>query len=253
MRGHRKTDRLLDVIERLALPTVFFAAGGGGSPGRHRHPAGLGARRDDVRGLGPALRPGAADRGRRRQLLRRQRRHRGLRRPDRRDPALVPRHGRPGDDRRRRAGRRRGRRRRPARRDGRQRRRRRGRRRRRRRRRGPRPARLLPRAARRLDRRRPDAAARRGARGRADVVRRRGGRRDPRRRRLRDRAAPRRSRPSWSRRWGASRAAPSASSPTTPGTWPARSPPTPATRRRASCSCATRSASRSSRWSTPPA
>ncbi|GAA4681548.1 acyl-CoA carboxylase subunit beta [Nocardioides nanhaiensis] len=33
MRGHRKTDRLLDVIERLRLPTVFFAAGGGGRPG----------------------------------------------------------------------------------------------------------------------------------------------------------------------------------------------------------------------------
>ena len=33
MRGHRKTDRLLDVIERLELPCVFFAAGGGGRPG----------------------------------------------------------------------------------------------------------------------------------------------------------------------------------------------------------------------------
>ncbi|QWC85494.1 biotin carboxylase [Nocardioidaceae bacterium] len=33
MRGHVKTDRLLDVIERLELPCVFFAAGGGGRPG----------------------------------------------------------------------------------------------------------------------------------------------------------------------------------------------------------------------------
>ena len=33
IRGHQKTDRLLDVIERLALPTIFFAAGGGGRPG----------------------------------------------------------------------------------------------------------------------------------------------------------------------------------------------------------------------------
>ncbi len=33
MRGHAKTDRLLEVVERLALPTVFFAAGGGGRPG----------------------------------------------------------------------------------------------------------------------------------------------------------------------------------------------------------------------------
>ena len=29
IRGHQKTDRLLDVIDRLQLPTVFFAAGGG--------------------------------------------------------------------------------------------------------------------------------------------------------------------------------------------------------------------------------
>lgn len=33
MRGHAKTDRLLDVVSRLQLPTVFFAAGGGGRPG----------------------------------------------------------------------------------------------------------------------------------------------------------------------------------------------------------------------------
>jgi acetyl-CoA carboxylase carboxyltransferase component len=33
MRGHRKTDRLLDVVTQLALPTVFFASGGGGRPG----------------------------------------------------------------------------------------------------------------------------------------------------------------------------------------------------------------------------
>lgn len=32
MRGHAKTDRLLDVVERLSLPVVFFAAGGGGRP-----------------------------------------------------------------------------------------------------------------------------------------------------------------------------------------------------------------------------
>ena len=33
MRGHRKTDRLIDVIDRLGLPTIFFASGGGGRPG----------------------------------------------------------------------------------------------------------------------------------------------------------------------------------------------------------------------------
>jgi acetyl-CoA carboxylase carboxyltransferase component len=33
MRGHRKSDRLIGVIERLRLPAVFFAEGGGGRPG----------------------------------------------------------------------------------------------------------------------------------------------------------------------------------------------------------------------------
>ncbi|WP_166907218.1 acyl-CoA carboxylase subunit beta [Mycobacterium sp. DL440] len=31
--GHRKKDRLFEIIERLKLPTVFFAEGGGGRPG----------------------------------------------------------------------------------------------------------------------------------------------------------------------------------------------------------------------------
>jgi acetyl-CoA carboxylase carboxyltransferase component len=31
--GHRKKDRLFDVIDRMRLPTVFFAEGGGGRPG----------------------------------------------------------------------------------------------------------------------------------------------------------------------------------------------------------------------------
>ncbi len=33
MRGHRKSDRLIEVITRLRLPTVFFTEGGGGRPG----------------------------------------------------------------------------------------------------------------------------------------------------------------------------------------------------------------------------
>lgn len=33
MRGHRKSDRLIELIERTALPTVFFTEGGGGRPG----------------------------------------------------------------------------------------------------------------------------------------------------------------------------------------------------------------------------
>ena len=35
--GHRKKDRLFEVIERLRLPTVFFAEGGGGRPGDTDH------------------------------------------------------------------------------------------------------------------------------------------------------------------------------------------------------------------------
>ncbi|HSP36287.1 MAG TPA: carboxyl transferase domain-containing protein [Frankiaceae bacterium] len=36
--GHRKKDRLFDVIERLRLPTIFFAEGGGGRPGDTDYP-----------------------------------------------------------------------------------------------------------------------------------------------------------------------------------------------------------------------
>ncbi|GAC1576060.1 MAG: hypothetical protein NVS3B24_05400 [Candidatus Dormibacteria bacterium] len=35
--GHRKKDRLFEVIERLRLPTVFFTEGGGGRPGDTDH------------------------------------------------------------------------------------------------------------------------------------------------------------------------------------------------------------------------
>jgi acetyl-CoA carboxylase carboxyltransferase component len=33
MRGHRKSDRLIELVRRMALPTVFFTEGGGGRPG----------------------------------------------------------------------------------------------------------------------------------------------------------------------------------------------------------------------------
>jgi acetyl-CoA carboxylase carboxyltransferase component len=33
MRGHRKSDRLLELVRRMRLPTVFFTEGGGGRPG----------------------------------------------------------------------------------------------------------------------------------------------------------------------------------------------------------------------------
>src|SRR5690606_32589573 len=36
--GHFKKDRLFDLIERMRLPTVFFAEGGGGWPGDTDHP-----------------------------------------------------------------------------------------------------------------------------------------------------------------------------------------------------------------------
>ena len=36
--GHRKKDRLFDLIERLRLPVVFFAEGGGGRPGDTDYP-----------------------------------------------------------------------------------------------------------------------------------------------------------------------------------------------------------------------
>lgn len=36
--GHRKKDRLFELIERMQLPTVFFAEGGGGRPGDTDYP-----------------------------------------------------------------------------------------------------------------------------------------------------------------------------------------------------------------------
>jgi acetyl-CoA carboxylase carboxyltransferase component len=36
--GHRKKDRLFEIIERMRLPTVFFAEGGGGRPGDTDYP-----------------------------------------------------------------------------------------------------------------------------------------------------------------------------------------------------------------------
>jgi acetyl-CoA carboxylase carboxyltransferase component len=37
--GHRKKDRLFELIERMRLPTVFYAEGGGGRPGDTDYPA----------------------------------------------------------------------------------------------------------------------------------------------------------------------------------------------------------------------
>jgi acetyl-CoA carboxylase carboxyltransferase component len=38
MLGHRKKDRLFELIERMRLPTIFFAEGGGGRPGDTDYP-----------------------------------------------------------------------------------------------------------------------------------------------------------------------------------------------------------------------
>ena len=72
---------------------------------RHRLPGRLRARHPRLRALGEALRRGAADRRRRRPLLRRQRRDRRLLGPDRRHRERLAGDGRPGDDRGRRPGR----------------------------------------------------------------------------------------------------------------------------------------------------
>ena len=69
---------------------------------RHRLPGRLGARHPRLRALGEALGAGAADRGRRRPLLRRQRGDRRLLGPDRRHRERLAGDGRAGDDRGRR-------------------------------------------------------------------------------------------------------------------------------------------------------
>ena len=58
--GHRKKDRLFELIERMRLPTVFFAEGGGGRPGDTDYPdvSSLDAAR--VRALGGVVGPRAA-------------------------------------------------------------------------------------------------------------------------------------------------------------------------------------------------
>ena len=158
--GHAKKDRLFELIERMRLPAVFFAEGGGGRPGDTDYPGGLGAAHARVRAVGAAVGEGAADRDRQGPLLRRQRGDRRVLGPHRRDRGRVARHGRAGDDRRRRARRRRPRRRRPDVDAGAERRRRRRGGRRGRGGRGqPRLLRVLPRAGRRLDGARPGRAA----------------------------------------------------------------------------------------------
>ena len=101
--NHRKKDRLFELAEQLRLPIVFFTEGGGGRPG---DTDGIGVSGLDClafRLVRPSCRARAARRHQRRLLLRRQRGDpRLLRRRDR-HRGLEHRHGRPGDDRGRRA------------------------------------------------------------------------------------------------------------------------------------------------------
>src|SRR3954468_10172414 len=103
MIGHAKKDRLFELIERLRLPVVFFARGRRRAARRHRPARRLVAAHARVRAVGATGGQGAADRDRPRPLLRGQRRDRGLQRPDRRHARGLPRDGRSGDDRGRRA------------------------------------------------------------------------------------------------------------------------------------------------------
>ena len=233
----------------MRLPAVLFAEGGGGRPGDTDYPV---VSALDTRAFALWARlsgAGAADRGRRRPLLRRQRGARRLLGPDRRHRGLLARDGRAGDDRGRRPRARSTptrsarstvqapqRRRRP-----------RGRRRGRGDRGGEAAARPTSRATSPAARPADQACCAswsRSASGAPTPSRRR---RDARRRGLGDVPA-RALRAGDGHRAGADRGPRrSGSSPTTRAIWPGRSPATPPTRRRGSCSCATRSGCRSSR------
>ena len=58
LRGHEKTDRLIEIADRNRLPLVLFAEGGGGRPGRHRRRDRRGPASDDLRQIRRAVRPG---------------------------------------------------------------------------------------------------------------------------------------------------------------------------------------------------
>ena len=208
---------------------------------RHRRPRRRRARLHGVQLLRRAQRPRAAGRHRLRPLLRRQRRAARLLRRRYRDEGREHRHGRPRHDRRRRSRRVPAGGGRPDRRAVAQRRR---RHRRRGRGRGGRASRSSTCRTSRAPSRDWSCADQRLLRALIPENRRRiydvrTVHRHARRRRLGARAAPRVRPRAWSRRSSASRAGPSASSPTTRCTSPARSTATAPTRPRASCSSAT--------------
>ena len=102
MRNHQKTDRLLAGRARAAPAGGALRRGRRRPAGRRRHAHRRRPARHDLRELRAPERPGAADRHRRRPLLRRQRRAARLLRRRHRDARQLDRHGRPGDGRRRR-------------------------------------------------------------------------------------------------------------------------------------------------------
>ncbi len=97
--NHRKKDRLFDLAERLRLPVVLFAEGGGGRPGDTDHAVVTGldteafARFGALSGRVPLVGRGV------RSLLRRQRRAARLLPRDHRHARRQHRHGWPGHDR----------------------------------------------------------------------------------------------------------------------------------------------------------
>ncbi len=72
--NHRKKDRLFELVERLRLPVVLFAEGGGGRPGDTDYAVITGLDTQAFALFGPPERPGAAGRHRVGPVLRRERR-----------------------------------------------------------------------------------------------------------------------------------------------------------------------------------
>ena len=101
--GHRKKDRLFELIERMRLPTVILAEGGGGRPGDTDYAVVSAPGHAGLRALGAALGRRTSDRDRQRALLCGKRDPRRSLRPDRRNGEHGARHGRTGHGLRRRA------------------------------------------------------------------------------------------------------------------------------------------------------
>ncbi len=88
--NHRKKDRLFELVERLRLPVVLFAEGGGGRPGDTDYAVITGLDTQAFALFGAAERPGPAGRGGLGMLLRRQRRPARVLRRDHRHRRARP-------------------------------------------------------------------------------------------------------------------------------------------------------------------